>query len=108
MKRQGFPIEGSTVSYYSSIFSAFVNCSTDPVGDFVHISEKDLEIIGEQPSLRIRFEKSQSKMYPDSDDDFGQVDHVAGDLEPQEAQVEYSQNDKRSESEKQGGSSMIH
>ena len=37
LSRQGFPVEGANVSYYSSIFSAFVNCNADPVGDFVHI-----------------------------------------------------------------------
>ena len=57
LKRQGYPLEGTNVSYYSSIFSAFVNCDMDPVGDFVHICEKDLEIIDNTPSLRLRFDK---------------------------------------------------
>ena len=56
LKRQGYPLEGTNVSYYSAIFSAFVNCNSDPVGDFVHIVEKDLEIIDNMPSLRLRFE----------------------------------------------------
>ena len=47
LKRQGFAIDGTNISYYSSIFSAFVNCYQDPVGDFVHIFEKDLEIIAD-------------------------------------------------------------
>ena len=57
LRRQGFPVEGTSVSYYSSIFSAFVNCSSDPNGEFVHIQTTDLEKIGNCPSLRIRFEK---------------------------------------------------
>ena len=57
LKRQGYPLEGTNVSYYSAIFSAFVNCNMDPIGDFVHICEKDLEIIDSAPSLRLRFEK---------------------------------------------------
>ncbi len=57
LKRQGYPLEGTNVSFYSSIFSAFVNCDMDPVGDFVHISEKHLEIIDNTPSLRLRFDK---------------------------------------------------
>ena len=57
LKRQGYPLEATNVSYYSAIFSAFVNCNMDPVGDFVHICEKDLEIIDSTPSLRLRFEK---------------------------------------------------
>jgi len=48
------------VSYYSAIFSAFVNCNVDPVGDFVHICEKDLEMIDGKASLRLRFEQSKS------------------------------------------------
>ena len=69
LRRQGFPVEGTCVSYYSSIFSAFVNCNTDPVGDFVHIQAKDLEVIANYPSLRLRFEKLQGPMYPDSDEE---------------------------------------
>ncbi len=57
------------MSYYSSIFSAFVNCNTDPVSDFVYIAEKDLEIIATTPSLRLRFEKCQAPMYQIDDDD---------------------------------------
>jgi len=47
LKRQGYAIDGTNVSYYSSIFSAFVNCYQDPIGDYVHIQEKDLEMIEE-------------------------------------------------------------
>lgn len=63
LKRLGYPIDGTNVSYYSSIFSAFVNCDVDPVGEFVHISEKDLEVIDNTLSLRLRFEKSMHQSY---------------------------------------------
>ena len=45
------------MSYYSAIFSAFVDCNSDPVGDFVHIDEKEIEMIANIPSLRLRFER---------------------------------------------------
>ena len=69
MKRQGYPIESTNVSYYSAIFSAFVNCNMDPVGDFVHICEKDLELIDSTPSLRLRFEKGMHPVYRDFEED---------------------------------------
>jgi len=69
LKRQGYPIDGTNVSYYSSIFSAFVNCNTDPVSEFVYIAGKDLEIIADTPSLRLRFEKSLAPQYRDENDD---------------------------------------
>ena len=59
MKRQGFPVEGTQVAYYSSVLSAFVKCAEDPIGDYVHVSESDLEIINDSPSLRLRFENPQ-------------------------------------------------
>lgn len=69
LKRQGYPIDGTNVSYYSSIFSAFVNCDMDPVGDFVHISEKDLEIIDNTMSLRLRFDKSVQQTVKSNEED---------------------------------------
>lgn len=55
LKRQGYPIDGTNVSYYSSILSAFVNCNRDPVSDSVYIAGKDLELINGILSLRLRF-----------------------------------------------------
>ena len=69
LKMQGYPLEGTNVSYYSSIFSAFVNCDMDPVGDFVHICEKDLEIIDNTPSLRLRFDRGAQPACRSVDDD---------------------------------------
>lgn len=69
LKRQGYPIDGTNVSYYSSIFSAFVNCDVDPVGDFVHISEKDLEVIDGTLSLRLRFDKGVSQSFKANEED---------------------------------------
>lgn len=55
------------MSFYSAVFSAFVNCSVDPVGDFVHIFEKDLECIDNSLSLRLRFEKGVQPIYKEED-----------------------------------------
>ena len=41
----------------------------DPVGDFVHIYEKDLELIDNTPSLRLRFEKGAQQMLREVDED---------------------------------------
>ena len=68
LKRQGYPLEGTNVSYYSSIFSAFVNCDIDPVGDFVHIREQDLELIDNTQSLRLRFDKADQPNFKSLND----------------------------------------
>ena len=77
LKRQGYPLEGTNVSYYSAIFSAFVNCNMDPVGDFVHICEKDLEMIDNAPSLRLRFEKGINQLYHDDEESDSERDDDA-------------------------------
>ena len=74
LKKQGYPLDGTNVSYYSAIFSAFVNCNVDPVGDFVHICERDLELIDNTPSLRLRFEKTVQAVYRDGEEDSSEKD----------------------------------
>ena len=46
-----------------------MNCNSDPVGDFVHICEKDLEMIDGKASLRLRFEQSKGQEQRDYDED---------------------------------------
>ena len=80
LKRQGYPLDGTNVSYYSAIFSAFVNCNMDPVGDFVHICEKDLESIDNTPSLRLRFERGVNTLYREEEDSYSEKDAADEDV----------------------------
>lgn len=54
LKRQGYAIENTLVSYYSSIFSAYINCNLDPVSKNVLLAEDDLELIDNTLSLRLK------------------------------------------------------
>ena len=61
LKQQGYPLENTFVSYYSAIFSAYVNCNLDPVSDSVQITDGDLEMIENAESLRLKFQKGATK-----------------------------------------------
>ena len=69
LKRQGFAIENNFVSYYSSVFSAYVNCNLDPISKSIYLSEDDLEIIDNQPALRIKIQKGLGRQYQDNESD---------------------------------------
>lgn len=43
LKKQGYPIENSFVSYYSSDFQVHINCGPEPVSKAVALSITDLE-----------------------------------------------------------------
>ena len=45
LKRQGYPIENTFVSYYSAICSAYVNCNLDPVSKQIFLAESDFDVI---------------------------------------------------------------
>lgn len=45
LKQQGYAIENTFISFYSAIFSAYVNCNLDPVSKTIWLSNEDLEII---------------------------------------------------------------
>ena len=78
LKRQGYPLKGTNVSYYSAVFSAFVNCNIDPIGDFVHIYEKDLETIDQKTSLRLRFDPCISEINLAGSENSSDVDEQEG------------------------------
>lgn len=69
LKKQGFAIENSFIFYYSQMFSAFVNCSLDPIPKTIFLTEDDLELIDNAPALRIKVQKGPGKSYMDEDDD---------------------------------------
>ena len=43
IKKQGYPISSSFVSYYSADFQAQVNCGPEPISNAIPISYQDLE-----------------------------------------------------------------
>lgn len=69
LKRQGYAIENTFISYYSSIFSAYINCNLDPVSKTVFLSEDDLELIDNTLSLRLKIQKGLGRQYHDNDDE---------------------------------------
>ncbi len=72
-------MENTFVSYYSAIFSSYVNCNLDPVSDSVQICDEDLEVIENAESLRIKFLKGISKQYRDKTDEFNEEVEVESD-----------------------------
>lgn len=44
LKKQGYPIENTFVAYYSNLFSAYINCSLDPISRQIYLSEEDFEV----------------------------------------------------------------
>ena len=69
LKKQGYPIESTLISFYSNLFSAFVNCNSDPLSDYIQLSEEDLEVIDNAYSLRIKFERSLTDVGADRHDE---------------------------------------
>ena len=74
LKKQGYPLENTFVSYYSSIFSAFIQCNLDPVSDSVQITAADLETIDNVDSLKLRFQKGINKQYRDNSEDINECE----------------------------------
>ena len=69
LKKQGYAIENTFISFYSAIFSAYVNCNLDPVSKTIWLSDEDLEIIDGQLSLRLKFIKGLCKQFTDGDEE---------------------------------------
>jgi hypothetical protein len=61
LKKQGYPLEATLVSYYSAVFSAFINCNSDPISKKVWLTEDDLELFDDVLSLRLKFIRSISR-----------------------------------------------
>lgn len=61
LKKQGYPLENTLVSYYSAVFSAFINCNADPIPKKVWLTEDDLELFDDVLSLRLKFIRSTSQ-----------------------------------------------
>ena len=74
LKKQGYPLENTYVSYYSAIFSAYVNCNLDPISNSVQIAEGDLEMIENAESLRLKFQKGISKQYRDNTEELNDAE----------------------------------
>jgi hypothetical protein len=45
LKKLGYSLENTYVSYFSQIFSSFVNCNLDPISKTIWLTEDDLEQI---------------------------------------------------------------
>lgn len=67
LKKQGYALENTYISYYSCVFSAYVNCSLDPVSKTIWLTDDDLELIDEKLSLRLKFQKGLCRQFTDDD-----------------------------------------
>lgn len=57
LKKQGFMLQKTVVSYLSFAFNAFVNCNSDPVSKAIWVSLDDFEVIDGKKSLRLKFQR---------------------------------------------------
>ena len=48
LKRCGYPLENCFVSFFSPIFSAYINCGLDPLPNTIKITKEDLVEIREE------------------------------------------------------------
>jgi hypothetical protein len=69
LKGLGYKLENCLVSYFSSIFSAYVNCNLDPSSQSIFLTEQDLEMIDNKEALRLKISKGPRRQYQDSDDE---------------------------------------
>lgn len=54
IKKQGYPIENSFVSYYSADFQALINCGPEPISKAITISLSDLEFNNDTKEFSIQ------------------------------------------------------
>lgn len=45
LKKCGYPLENCFISYFSPVFSAYINCGLDPLPNSIKITKEDLEAI---------------------------------------------------------------
>ena len=76
LKKCGYPLENCFVSFWSPVFSAFINCGLDPLPKSIKLTKEDLSSIGkegeeEKFKLHLRFIKGITADYR-GDDEAGQ------------------------------------
>jgi hypothetical protein len=62
LKKQGYPLDNTFVSYYSTVFSAYINCNLEPISKKVWLTEDDLELFDDVLSLRLKFQKAINRV----------------------------------------------
>lgn len=67
LKKQGYALENTYISYYSCVFSAYVNCSLDPVSKTIWLTNDDLESVDDKLALRLKFSKGLCRQFTDDD-----------------------------------------
>lgn len=69
LKKQGYALENTYISYYSSVFSAYVNCNLDPVSKTIWLTQEDLELIDGKHALRLKFQKGLCRQFTENEDE---------------------------------------
>lgn len=69
IKKQGYPVENSFVSYYSADFQVQINCGSDPISPAISICPTDLEEnqFSNELSLQLIFARSMKEDLEDAD-----------------------------------------
>ena len=63
LKKQGYALESTYISYYSPVFSAYVNCNKDPLAKTIWLTQQDLAEGEEREVLRLRFQKGLCRFF---------------------------------------------
>ncbi len=63
LKRNGYPLENSFVSFFSPVFLAYINCGLDPIPKSIKIIEDDLTTKDNKYMLKLRFKQGVRSEY---------------------------------------------
>jgi len=78
LKKCGYPLENCFVSFFSPVFSAYINCGLDPLPQSIKISKEDLMTFKpqnkelhqeEQNRLQLKFQWGIRSEYKGGDED---------------------------------------
>ena len=47
LKKQGYPLKNTMVSYYSNLLSSYINCNIYPISNAIWLEWDDFEIVDE-------------------------------------------------------------
>ena len=56
LKKIGYPLENCFVSFYSPIFTTFINCGLDPLPQSIKITKDDIYKVDQKQVLKLKFQ----------------------------------------------------
>ncbi len=80
LKKSGFPLENCFVSFFSPVFSAFINCGLDPLPNSIKITKDDLVSykVGSEDRFRLQLKflwgiRGETKVADDEEPDVSEA-----------------------------------